>query len=96
MAAADGAAREDRRIRTHRARPRVHTGHITAWSEEQFVARFKSGAGFKGSKMPWVSFAQMNDDDIKSIYRYLRTLPPAKNVTGPTRRPVGSYAAPAQ
>lgn len=67
--------------------PDVETGHITQWSEDAFVARFKGGSVFPGSKMPWPNFAHMTEDDVRSIYRYLRTLPPTKKALGPTRRP---------
>jgi mono/diheme cytochrome c family protein len=77
--------------------PDVDTGHITAWTEEQFVARFigaTKNTDFHGTKMPWPSFALMTDSDVRSVYRYLRTLPPTRNVTGPTRRLAGSWHAP--
>jgi mono/diheme cytochrome c family protein len=57
--------------------PDPATGHITAWSEDVFVARFKNAVG-SASPMPWDAFRNMTDDDLRAIYRYLRTLPPAK------------------
>jgi mono/diheme cytochrome c family protein len=66
--------------------PDPETGHITSWDEEKFVARFKAGRAFPGTKMPWESFKQMTEDDMRSIYRYLRTLAPVKNFTGPHYR----------
>jgi mono/diheme cytochrome c family protein len=57
--------------------PDPATGHITAWTEEQFVGRFKSGAVVhSGTPMPWASFGNMTEDDLRALYRYLRTLPP--------------------
>jgi mono/diheme cytochrome c family protein len=53
------------------------TGHITAWSEDVFVARFKNGVETT-SPMPWATFRNMADDDLRALYRYLRSLPPAK------------------
>jgi mono/diheme cytochrome c family protein len=53
------------------------TGHITAWSEDVFVARFKNGVE-TASPMPWATFRNMTDDDLRALYRYLRSLPPAK------------------
>lgn len=67
--------------------PDPETGHITQWSEDAFVARFKGGSVFPGSKMPWPNFANMTEDDVRSIYRYLHTLPPTKKAIGATRRP---------
>jgi mono/diheme cytochrome c family protein len=52
------------------------TGHITSWTEDMFVARFKNGVD-TASPMPWGAFRKMTDDDLRALYRYLRTLPPA-------------------
>jgi len=41
--------------------PDAETGHVTQWSEENFVARFKQGPLYKGSKMPWENFALMTE-----------------------------------
>lgn len=71
--------------------PDPETGHITSWTEEDFLKRFQSGVVFKGSPMPWENFARMTEDDIRSLYRYLRSLPPAKHAVGPPRRPKGSW-----
>ncbi|KAB2899591.1 MAG: c-type cytochrome [Kofleriaceae bacterium] len=57
--------------------PDPETGHIYAWSEDAFVARFKAGVA-TGSPMPWQAFARMTDDDLRALYRYLRSLPPAR------------------
>jgi hypothetical protein len=29
--------------------------------------------------MPWRTMRRMTDDDLRAIYRYLRTLPPIEN-----------------
>lgn len=34
--------------------------------------------------MPWDQFRNMSDDDLKAIYKYLASLKPIKNATGPT------------
>jgi len=31
-----------------------------------------------GSPMPWPSFGQMSDNELKAIYNYLKTLKPSK------------------
>jgi mono/diheme cytochrome c family protein len=67
--------------------PDSATGRITAWSEDAFVARFRAGRLIPESYMPWVFFARMTDDDLRAIYRYLRSLPPVHNETGPSIRP---------
>jgi mono/diheme cytochrome c family protein len=69
--------------------PDPETGHITSWTEDAFVARFRKGPIFRGTKMPWDNFARMTEDDLRSVYRYLRTLAPVKHPVGPTRREVG-------
>ena len=69
--------------------PDPETGWITNWSEEDFVDRMKSGRGIDNSSMPWENYLLMTDADLRSIYRYLRTLPPARRNTGPSHRPVG-------
>ncbi len=43
------------------------------------------------SIMPWENFKTMTDVDLKSVYRYLRTLPPVKNTLGPSHRKKGSF-----
>lgn len=67
--------------------PDSATGRIAAWTEDAFVARFRAGRLLRESYMPWEFFARMTDDDLRAIYRYLRTLPPVRNETGPSIRP---------
>lgn len=64
--------------------PAPKTGRITNWTEDQFVARFKSGVGLAGTHMPWPLYARMADDDLRAMYRYLHQLPPTENETGPS------------
>ncbi|KAB2925766.1 MAG: cytochrome c [Bacteroidetes bacterium] len=67
-----------------------HETGIGLWTEEVFVKRFtayrdsswKNAFVKKGefnSAMPWLLYAGMTDGDLKSIYRYLRTVPPVTN-----------------
>jgi mono/diheme cytochrome c family protein len=64
---------------------------IGAWSEEQFVQRFKMYAdsayvpptvkpGEFNTIMPWIMYAQMEEDDLKAIYAYLKSMKPIENV----------------
>ncbi len=70
--------------------PDPETGVIAGWTEDRFVDRLrKQGRVHKGSKMPWENFAQMTEEDVRSVYRYLVTLSPAKHVTGPSWRKKG-------
>lgn len=61
--------------------PDPATGRVTDWTEDQFVARFRTGRLIKESPMPWGPLRKMSDDDLRSIYRYLKTLPPVSNPT---------------
>jgi hypothetical protein len=60
---------------------------IGNWSEGQFVKAIREGKlkGLDGSRpllppMPWQNFRKMNDEDLKSIYAYLKTTTPVKNI----------------
>jgi mono/diheme cytochrome c family protein len=66
--------------------PDPETGHIALWSEDAFVARMRAGRVVKGSSMPWEAFARMTENDLRSLYRYLRTVPPVRRRIGPTVR----------
>ncbi len=63
--------------------PDPDTG-IGKWSEEQFVRAFKNrtrpdGTKYDNSDMPWDSFRNMKEEDIRAIYRYLKTIKPINN-----------------
>jgi mono/diheme cytochrome c family protein len=62
--------------------PDPRTGRITQWSEQDFVDRFRRGPSFAESLMPWGAYRRMTDDDLRAIYRYLRTLDAVENDTG--------------
>ena len=70
--------------------PDSATGQIAGWSEEQFVARFRQGRVYPGSRMPWENFQRITEDDTRSLYRFLRSIPPVRHVIGPTYRKVGA------
>jgi mono/diheme cytochrome c family protein len=61
--------------------PDPSTGRIASWSEDAFVARLRAGPQFADSPMPWRAFARMSDDDLRAIYRYLRSVPAVRNET---------------
>lgn len=70
--------------------PDPETGVLAGYDERAFIDRVrKIGAVSKGSSMPWDNFKQMTDSDLKSIFLYLRSLPPTKRFTGPGRRKAG-------
>ena len=66
--------------------PDPETGHIYSWSEDDFVARFGKGKLLPAALMPWGAFSRMTEDDVRAIYRYLRSLPPTVNATGEVYR----------
>jgi hypothetical protein len=60
---------------------------IGAWSESQFLNAIKNGKykGLEGSRplsppMPWESYRNLPDDDLKAIFTYLKTLKPVENL----------------
>jgi mono/diheme cytochrome c family protein len=69
--------------------PDPDTGHVTGWDEDTFLRRLHGGRVHAGSPMPWENYQRMTEDDVRSIYRYLRSLPPAKHLIGPPHRKAG-------
>lgn len=75
-------------VRASNISPDPETG-IGLWTEDFFVTRFKAYAsdtlsmpvtpGSFNTLMPWRHYAGMTEDDLRSIYRFLRTVPPVKN-----------------
>ena len=63
--------------------PAPRTGRTAAMTEDQFVTRMRAGRVIPGSPMPWQVFGRMQEDDLRAIYRFLRTLPPTENDVGP-------------
>jgi cytochrome c553 len=62
--------------------PDTATG-IGPWSEEDFLKTLRTGVDPADHTlhpfMPWREIQRMSDDDLRAIYRYLRTLPPIHN-----------------
>lgn len=62
------------------------------WTEEMFVQAMRSGRHMGQSRpiqppMPWRAYAAMTDRELKSIYAYLRTIPPIENLVPDYRPP---------
>lgn len=60
---------------------------IGSWTEEQFFTALRQGKykGLPGNRdllppMPWQSFRHLSDGDIRSIFAYLKSTRPVKNV----------------
>jgi hypothetical protein len=75
------------KVRSSNLTPDTATG-IGSWTEEIFLSKFKNyreqkaydyNPGKYNTDMPWTILAKMTDDDIKRIYRYLRTIKPVNN-----------------
>jgi mono/diheme cytochrome c family protein len=66
--------------------PHDKTGHIYHWTEDAFVTRFKLGGLAPGTPMPWANYRNMKEEDVRAIYRYLRSLSPVDHATGPVVR----------
>jgi hypothetical protein len=62
--------------------PDPETSPIGRWSEDTFMARFRRSQQVPGTPMPWGAFARLTDDDLRALYRYLRSLPPTRHRTG--------------
>lgn len=76
-------------VRSANLTPDATTG-IGTWTEDQFLATFRAyrdqpartldGAErLQNTEMPWTYYAGMQDDDLRAIYAYLRTLSPVVN-----------------
>jgi len=59
------------------------TGHLARFTEDEFLARMRLGRLIAGSPMPWENFRRMEEDDIRAVYRYLKTVPPVELEVGP-------------
>jgi mono/diheme cytochrome c family protein len=55
---------------------------IGKWTEEDFLRTLETGDDPAGEElhefMPWRQFRRMSDDDLRAIYRYLRTVKPIR------------------
>lgn len=63
--------------------PDQNTG-LGIWTEDMFVRAIRTGKHMGTSRdilppMPWPAFRNATDEDLKSIYAYLRTLKPIVN-----------------
>lgn len=55
------------------------TGRIAHWNEELFVQRFRIGRTLEGSPMPWEGYQQINERDLKALFKYFNSLTPVRN-----------------
>jgi hypothetical protein len=71
--------------------PEPNTG-LGIWTEEMFVNAIRTGKHMGVSRpinppMPWPAYRNATDDDLKSVYAFLRTIKPIVNHV-PTYQPV--------
>lgn len=70
---------------------------IGAWTEEMFIATLRKGKHLGTGRgilppMPWMNYAKLTDDDLKSIFAFLKSLPPIANaVPQPTPPMAGGH-----
>ncbi len=75
-------------VRSPNITPDLNTG-IGRWSEQMFIDRFKEyknmnnlptvTPGSYNSVMPWSAYANMKEEDLKAIFKYLQTIEPQTN-----------------
>lgn len=60
---------------------------IGTWSDAQFINAIRNGKykGMDGSRdllppMPWPSYRNFSDEDLKSIFAYLKSIKPVENI----------------
>jgi mono/diheme cytochrome c family protein len=68
-------------------------GALSRWSLEDFIAAIRLGLTPEGHAiqpkyMPWLGYRNMTDDELRSIWRYLRSLPSATRADTSSRRRV--------
>jgi mono/diheme cytochrome c family protein len=54
-------------------------GILSRWSEQDFISAMRTGVNPLGQSlsedMPWKSFGQMTDDELRAVWMYLESLP---------------------
>jgi hypothetical protein len=63
--------------------PDQNTG-LGIWTEDMFVRAMREGRHMGTSRpilppMPWQSVRNLNDEDLKAVFAYLKTVPPVTN-----------------
>jgi len=67
-----------------------HPSGIPYYDEDMFVQALRTG--YVGARrlnqiMPWATFRNMTDEDLRAIYAYLKTLPPVRHRVDNTEPP---------
>lgn len=63
--------------------PDVNTG-LGIWTEEMFISAMRTGKHMGAGRpilppMPWQAVGSLNDDDLRAIFAFLKSLPPLAN-----------------
>ncbi len=69
------------------------------WTEQNFIETIRTGKRMgKGRDllppMPWVAYRNLSDNDLKSVFAYLRSLPVVKNKVPEPIPPAGQPGSP--
>ncbi len=67
--------------------PDANTGVLAGWSEVDFINRFRMGAVYPTTPMPWKSYQRLSDTDMKALYNFFKSLEPVNNPVRPHVRP---------
>jgi mono/diheme cytochrome c family protein len=67
---------------------------IGAWTEEAFIKAMRTGKHLGMGRpilppMPWYGLAALNDEDLKAVFAYLKSLPPVSNEVPMPTPPAG-------
>jgi hypothetical protein len=78
--------------------PDQNTG-LGIWTEDMFVRAIRTGRHMGASReiappMSWTAFRNATDDDLKSIFAYLRTITPVVNHVLDYQPPAAAPVAP--
>lgn len=74
--------------------PDVNTG-LGIWTEDMFLRAIRDGKHMGQSRpilppMPWPVYRNLNDEDLRSVYAYLRSIPAIHNRVPEPLPPVGA------
>lgn len=63
-----------------------HATGLAGWSERDFIVAMRTGkrpdgTGIDGSAMPWRAVGSADDEELKSLWLFLRSLPPIERKT---------------
>jgi len=78
---------------TRNLTPDVATG-LGSWTEEIFIKAIRTGKDMGEGRdilppMPWQFYAKLSDEELKTIFAYLKSLPPIENAVPDPISPMG-------